>query len=105
MCYRQSTFLLLAAGALSAVPTVRSLTEYANDFIDPAPILAKTYNNTTLAQKTILSWADQLAQSGPWGKALVRLVGYHSPVVNIAVTNKPFPPPSGDVHDYMSWAP
>lgn len=75
MRYRHSTFLLLAAGTLSVVPTVHSLTEYANDFIDPAPILAKKYNSTALAQKTILSWADQLAQSGPWSKALVRLVG------------------------------
>ena len=68
MSCRKSTFLLLAAAAFSAVPAVHSLTDYLNDFLDPAPIIEKKYNNTAAAQQTILAWADQLAQSGPWSE-------------------------------------
>ncbi|KAL7284680.1 chondroitin AC/alginate lyase [Trametes coccinea BRFM310] len=68
---------------------VRSLTSYANDFVDPAYALSKNFSNTTIeAQATIVQWAQDLASQGPW-----------------TVMNKSVTPPSGDKHDYMSWAP
>ncbi|TCD62512.1 hypothetical protein EIP91_006786 [Steccherinum ochraceum] len=89
MFARTSTPLLLASTALSLVPAVHSFYSYANDFVDPKFILAKNFSNTTVvAQQTILQWADEVAAKGPW-----------------AVTNKTITPPSGDKHDYMSWAP
>uniref|UniRef100_A0A8H7XTG2 Alginate lyase domain-containing protein n=1 Tax=Psilocybe cubensis TaxID=181762 RepID=A0A8H7XTG2_PSICU len=64
-------------------------TAYANDFVDPDYILAKTYgNHTYLARTTAVSWAKTLAAKGPW-----------------SVINKAATPPSGDKHDFMSWAP
>ncbi|KAI8989056.1 chondroitin AC/alginate lyase [Trametes punicea] len=68
---------------------VRSLTSYANDFVDPTYALSENFSNVTVeAQKTIVSWAQALAAEGPW-----------------TVMNKSVTPPSGDKHDYMSWAP
>ncbi|KAI0649839.1 chondroitin AC/alginate lyase [Trametes meyenii] len=68
---------------------VRSLTSYANDFVDPTTILARDFSNITAeAQTTIVQWAQDYAEKGPW-----------------TVTNKSVTPPSGDKHDYMSWAP
>ncbi|KAH9851065.1 chondroitin AC/alginate lyase [Lenzites betulinus] len=68
---------------------VHSLTSYANDFVDPSLILARNFSNVTVeAQATIVQWAQSLASEGPW-----------------TVTNKSVTPPSGDKHDYMSWAP
>ena len=58
------TFLLLAA---TLVPAVHSLTNYANDFIDPNYVLAKGWNYTTLpSQKIIIQWANQATEGGPW---------------------------------------
>ncbi|KAL4076768.1 alginate lyase-domain-containing protein [Scleroderma yunnanense] len=52
-------------------------------------MLARNYpGNTGGAQFSILKWADFLAAQGPW-----------------TVINKPVVPPSGDLHDYMSWSP
>lgn len=82
------TLVFLAAATLSVVPAVHSLTDYANDFLSPTDILNNNYNNTHLAQQTILQWASDSAAGAPW-----------------TVTKKPFPPPSGDDHDYMSFAP
>lgn len=62
----------LARGALflvlGALPTaVHSLTSYANDFVDPDYIVGKKFpNNTVIAQKIIVQWADQYAAMGPW---------------------------------------
>lgn len=84
----RSSLLCLAVAALGAVPAVHSLTDYANVFISPQDILNNTYPNLGPANKTILDWAASSIQGGPW-----------------SVIKKPFPPPSGDNHDYMSWAP
>ncbi|EIN14695.1 chondroitin AC/alginate lyase [Punctularia strigosozonata HHB-11173 SS5] len=84
---RVSAFLLCIW--LAAVPTVLSLTSYANDFIDPSYVVSKSFNSTTAeAQESIVEWAIQLAEFGPW-----------------SVLNKSVIAPSGDKHDYMSWAP
>lgn len=56
---------LLVLAALT--PTVRSLTNYANDFVDPEYIVGRKFPaNTVIAQKTIVQWADQYAALGPW---------------------------------------
>ncbi|TFK32391.1 alginate lyase-domain-containing protein [Crucibulum laeve] len=68
---------------------VRGQTSYANDFVNPDYVVARDFgNNTRAAQLTIVKWAKVLAQRGPW-----------------SVMDKAVLPPSGDKHDYMSWAP
>ncbi|KAL0945911.1 hypothetical protein HGRIS_012194 [Hohenbuehelia grisea] len=80
-------FYLLALLALAG-PT-SALTSYANDFVDPDYILAGNYGpNSQAAQRTIVSWARELALKGPW-----------------TVTSKNVSAPTGDRHTYMSWAP
>ncbi|KAI0265334.1 chondroitin AC/alginate lyase [Gloeopeniophorella convolvens] len=81
---------------LAALPAVRSLDlnlafeSYDNDFIEPSYLLNKNWTNTTVvAQESIVQWADWLAEQGPWS----------------VITSKPFNAPSGDPHDYLSWAP
>ncbi|KAF8521779.1 chondroitin AC/alginate lyase [Hysterangium stoloniferum] len=65
------------------------LVSYDNDFVDPSFIVSGAFVNTTWeAQQTIAQWATELSTSGPW-----------------SVTNKTVSPPSGDLHDYLSWAP
>jgi hypothetical protein len=62
---------------------------YSNDFVSPDWFLSRNFPQSTLgAQQTIVRWAEQLNAQGPW-----------------SVTNKSATPPSGDKHDYMSWAP
>ncbi|KAI0634347.1 chondroitin AC/alginate lyase [Trametes polyzona] len=85
-----SAALSASLGVLFTQPLpVRSLTSYANDFVDPSLILGRDFSNVTVeAQATIFEWANELAKEGPW-----------------TVMNKSVTPPSGDKHDYMSWAP
>ncbi|KAJ7116999.1 alginate lyase-domain-containing protein [Mycena epipterygia] len=64
-------------------------TTYAVDFPDPNRIASGNFPpNLSGAEDTIVAWADEMASYGPW-----------------TVTNKPVVAPSGDKHDYMSWAP
>ncbi|KAI6015146.1 chondroitin AC/alginate lyase [Pisolithus orientalis] len=66
-----------------------AFTSYPDDFVNPNYVLARRYpGNTGGAQFSILKWADFLAPQGPW-----------------TVIDKPVAPPSGDMHDYMSWSP
>jgi len=66
-----------------------AVTSYANVFVDPDYIVARQFPpNTLAAQKTIVSWAQELAAEGPW-----------------TVMSKNVTSPSGDKHDYLSWAP
>ncbi|KAF4613020.1 hypothetical protein D9613_010913 [Agrocybe pediades] len=83
-------FTLLKIATLSSfISTAVSQTAYANDFVDPDYILAKNFAPSTYqAQLTAVKWARTLAAKGPW-----------------SVVNKKATPPSGDIHDYMSWAP
>lgn len=62
---------------------------YANDFVDPDFIVKGNFGNNTLAaQNTIIEWAKETAAGGPW-----------------AVTDKAVAAPTGNKHDYLSWAP
>ncbi|KAG6810901.1 hypothetical protein H0H92_009894 [Tricholoma furcatifolium] len=76
-------FLAFVAGARAGYVS------YANDFVNPDFIVAGVFgNNTIAAQSTILQWANESAVGGPW-----------------SVTQKNITAPSGNIHDYMSWAP
>ena len=62
-------WLLTFVSALALAPAARALnfTDYANDFPDPAYVLAKGFSaSTAAAQQTIVGWADSLAVQGPW---------------------------------------
>jgi hypothetical protein len=88
---------------------------YYNDFIEPSYILGKNWSRTTIvAQQSIMQWADWLAAQGPWCTRIPPLYQNHHPLTlessrfgNIAAvtTSKPFPAPSNDTRDYLSWAP
>ena len=61
---------LLSVPSLAAfnVPFV----SYDNDFIEPSYILGKNWNaTTTVAQESIIQWADWLAAQGPWCKFML----------------------------------
>ena len=58
---------------------VHSLTNYANDFVDPDYIVGKKFpSNTVIAQKTIVRWADQYATLGPWSMCFALLISSRS---------------------------
>lgn len=81
------TFLISLFSA--CILAVRGQTSYDNDFVDPTYIIAGNFtNNTEAAQQTVVTWANELASQGPW-----------------SVVNKTVLAPSGDIHDYLSWAP
>ncbi|KAI0088278.1 chondroitin AC/alginate lyase [Irpex rosettiformis] len=92
--HKTSALLLFAAAcipsvvALAASTYQHALANYANVFVDPNYVIGKNYSNTTFdAQQTILRWANDSAQGGPW-----------------SVTTKQYLAPSGDKHDYTSFA-
>lgn len=74
---RTSALLLLAAACIPSVVGLaastynHSLANYANVFVNPKYVIAKNYSaTTTYAQQTILRWADDSAQGGPWSKSI-----------------------------------
>ncbi|KAJ7290691.1 chondroitin AC/alginate lyase [Mycena rebaudengoi] len=76
---------------LSIVPALATnpFTQYAVEFPDPSYVARADFpKNVGGAQDTIVQWAKEMASYGPW-----------------SVTKKPVVAPSGDKHDYMSWAP
>ncbi|KAF7324946.1 Chondroitin AC/alginate lyase [Mycena kentingensis (nom. inval.)] len=79
--------LLVCAIAHPALAT-NVFTSYANDFIDPNLLPSQYGSNMKGAQDTVIAWAEEMSSHGPW-----------------SVTFKPVVAPSGDKHDYMSWAP
>ncbi|KAJ7846716.1 chondroitin AC/alginate lyase [Mycena olivaceomarginata] len=77
--------LSVSRAALATNP----FTQYAVDFPDPNFVAAGNFGaNFAGAEATIVAWAEEMASHGPW-----------------SVTSKPVVAPSGDKHDYMSWAP
>ncbi|KAG6840396.1 hypothetical protein C0991_006991 [Blastosporella zonata] len=86
---RSSLFSSILLPLLIVGDLVQAYSSYANDFVDPNFVVAGKFGNNTLAaQATILQWAEDSATGGPW-----------------SVTQKNVTAPSGDIHDYMSWAP
>ncbi|KAJ7433979.1 chondroitin AC/alginate lyase [Mycena latifolia] len=76
-------------GASCAALAANPFVQYAVDFPDPNTVTAGNFSSRLAgAEATIIQWAEDMAAYGPW-----------------SVTNKPVVAPSGDKHDYMSWAP
>ncbi|KAF7305632.1 Chondroitin AC/alginate lyase [Mycena chlorophos] len=85
------TLLLSLSLSASLAAATNPYVCYANDFVDPAYTVSNANNYASSlsgAQQTIVAWAEELNSHGPW-----------------SVTDKPVLAPSGDKHDYMSWAP
>lgn len=106
------TFLPLLVPLLSSVALSQEIAPrvvYANDFIDPDFILAGNFGPyTQRAQASIISWAEASALDGPWSTLATKdqkILHTHRQFGLIGVMNKTIEPPSGDRHDYLSWAP
>ncbi|KAJ7108349.1 chondroitin AC/alginate lyase [Mycena crocata] len=86
----QALWFLLLTTLLIAPPTIATnvFTCYANDFVNPSAAAGQYANNFGGSQDTVIAWANEMNLYGPW-----------------SVTNKPVVAPSGNKHDYMSWAP
>lgn len=75
----KNSLFLLSAAYLYLLPPVQAITTYANVFYNPDYFAAGNFNQSTLyAQKTIVSWADDLASQGPWSKCMPRLLFLHT---------------------------
>ena len=99
--------LVLSALTLSPAVFAFDYKDYDNDFLDPSYILSKNFNaSTAAAQQSIIEWADVLAEQGPWCKSsgLLQFI-ILSLQLAVAVMNKSVLPPTGNKHDYLSWAP
>ncbi|KAJ6467560.1 chondroitin AC/alginate lyase [Mycena vitilis] len=82
------SFFVLISVSHAALAT-NAFVQYAVDFPDPNSIVDGTFGARFAGAKaTIVEWAEQMASFGPW-----------------SVTDKPVTAPSGNKHDYMSWAP
>ncbi|KAK7042725.1 chondroitin AC/alginate lyase [Favolaschia claudopus] len=81
--------LLALLSLAPTVPATNPFVQYAVDFPDPKYITASKFGSDFNGAKgSIVAWANEMSSHGPW-----------------SVTNKPVVAPSGDKHDYMSWAP
>ena len=108
----KNTFLssILLSTFLSQFTTVLAVTGYANAFVDPELIISKNLNaSTTLAQRTMQQWASSLTDGAPWSMYFDHI--YIAPFSScltlepVGVTFKSVAPPSGNKHDYLSYAP
>ncbi|KAF5314977.1 hypothetical protein D9619_007552 [Psilocybe cf. subviscida] len=93
--FRTNTFLSTGALLLAFLSSTTYIqhasaqTAYAADFIEPTHIIGQPFDASRgRAMQSVVSWAQQLAEGGPW-----------------SVVNKFGKAPSGDMHDYLSWAP
>jgi hypothetical protein len=100
-CLRLLTILLIVRP--NAVAT-NIFTSYANDFVDPTHAAGQYASNLRGAQDTIVAWANEMNSYGPWSKHY-SLAFSDCLLISTGVTNKPVVAPSGNKHDYMSWAP
>lgn len=65
----RATALSWVVAALCFTPTAFSVTNYADDFVDPAYILDFQYQTVTAkAQQIIVQWANALNLASPWSK-------------------------------------
>ena len=66
---RTSTLSKLSLTVFSLATLGRAYINYANDFIDPNYVLSKNFSAITIpAQQTILAWAEQSTEGGPWSE-------------------------------------
>ncbi|KAJ6549081.1 chondroitin AC/alginate lyase [Mycena vulgaris] len=86
---RATLALCVLLSISGSVRATNPFTGYAVDFPDPNAVTAGDFSGRFAgAVATIVQWAEDRTALGPW-----------------SVTNKPVVAPSGDKHDYMSWAP
>lgn len=65
-----SSLFKLSFTVFSFTSLTHAYINYANDFINPNYVLSKNFDNTTIpSQQTILAWADQSADGGPWSES------------------------------------
>ncbi|KAF7303640.1 Chondroitin AC/alginate lyase [Mycena indigotica] len=85
-----ATFLaaFMTFSVFSLATATNPFITYPNDFVDPQVALGPFGSSLQGAQDTVVAWAEEMNSHGPW-----------------SVTFKPVVAPSGDKHDYMSWAP
>ncbi|KAF7343232.1 Chondroitin AC/alginate lyase [Mycena venus] len=81
-------FLLTHLFVIQSAVATNPFTCYANDFVSPDHAVGLYASKFRGAQDTIVAWANEMNSYGPW-----------------SVTDKPVVAPSGNKHDYMSWAP
>jgi hypothetical protein len=95
----------LLAACSRVVLATNPFTQYAVDFPDPNDIVAGNFGGRFAgAEATIVQWAENMTAYGPWSMAtFLRVLA--TLTMFTGVTNKPVLAPSGDKHDYMSWAP
>jgi hypothetical protein len=99
------TLVLLLLTNLSLVVATNPFTCYANDFVSPDHATGHYPSNLGGAQDTVVAWANEMASYGSWS---AQIIPCNFPLVysfSVGVTNKPVVAPSGNKHDYMSWAP
>lgn len=64
-----NTLVKLFTATILAASSAVAVTSYANDFVDPAYIIAGNFSaSTETAQATVISWAKELAAEGPWSE-------------------------------------
>ncbi|KAJ7612371.1 chondroitin AC/alginate lyase [Mycena polygramma] len=92
LCTRPHAFscclLLFSSLFIAPAAAANPFTQYANDFVDPIHTVGPYASDLAGAQASIVAWAEEMNSHGPW-----------------SVTDKPVVAPSGNKHDYMSWAP
>lgn len=60
---------------------------------------------TSPARQSIGVKADTTAKSGPFSASYPPVILFFSTDSLLAITSNKVKPPSGDIHDYLSWAP
>ena len=111
-----AVLLRLAAGELNVVPSTAYqnniplvfLSADPNDWVNPAYVLSTSQGpaDTSAAQNQIVAAAGWTAKKGPWCECFLH-AHCKAFVLSffIAVANGTIIPPSGNIHDYLSWAP
>ncbi len=101
-CYSSTT-----ADSASASPTSGDPNDWVNVDYVISQAKGQSHSDTVDAKATIVRNAGSSAGKGPWSKHVLHIAAYpmnsnHA----VAITNsKGDLPPSGDPHDYLSWAP
>jgi hypothetical protein len=122
--------LLTLAPITRAQTAIPSPSSYGSEYPDPLHILElvqdgrfnssasgtidSSWTGFSDAERSVLSWSDRYQARGPFGELPfgtieeICTINIHNvlfPAFSPAVTNKTVVPPSGDLHDYLSWAP
>ncbi|KAF7331536.1 Chondroitin AC/alginate lyase [Mycena kentingensis (nom. inval.)] len=107
--FSNSILFLTTTLFIARAAATNPFAQYANEFVDPDYIASRVGqfpSNLGGAQATVFAWADELNSHGPWSACACPVPRVLQLILCIlGVTFKPVVAPSGDKHDYMSWAP